>query len=136
MKAPCFIFLLSIMALFLVISWNVQAQSDSQINRQDKNQKDELNGLIRHNLSDSSIRNEMNMGKNHLSHKSLFVTMSLSPDNMMAYIPKVKNPDNMPVLRLHYGTAGIIDPMPNLFKGKKPSAIVKSKIKSESHLSK
>lgn len=68
--------------------------------------------------------------------KSQTAIANLAPDNMLAYFPETKNPDNMPIFRHKYRKVGSVDPMPNNYRSAKTGETITIRIKPDNSSSK
>lgn len=144
MKARYVILSFFITFALLCITFIAQAQSGNKAENQNTYQEDRVKDLYDQSFKENSLRNDslkkIFSNKKILLLKKYSSALTLSPDNMLAYIPENKNPDDMPLIRSHYGKTGGVDIMPNVYKGKipdiNPQKCIVTKQKSENNLSK
>ncbi|TAN14393.1 MAG: hypothetical protein EPN37_11760 [Chitinophagaceae bacterium] len=120
---PC---LTSIILLFIAIS--VRAQLRNKIGQPNTKQDDYRGELYSQNFKEDSLR-LLALNKKISRLGGLPSVITLSPDNMEAYIPGNGNPDHMPVILLFNGKNDGADNMPNSYRKKTPDTVINKLIR-------
>lgn len=135
MKAKHLIYPSLTMALFFTFSLSVKAQSVSPQNNEYKKKLDTVKNYYAQQLQALSSRdgcmNFTTIKEKHIYTKYQTAIATLAPDNMLAYIPETKNPDNMPIFRHNYGKVGSVDPMPNNYRSDKTGKMITIRTKPD-----